>query len=123
MLAKRQKIQLELAFGTDARGEAPSSEPRGTEANAAASRPEPPAASGPLMAAVVEPDNLRQALTQVRRNKGAPGLDGMTGDDLAPDLRDHRPLADPSAEQPARMRRRGPRSEPSCWTAPTARSP
>ena len=30
-------------------------------------------------------------MAQVRRNKGAPGLDGMTVDDLAPHLRDHRP--------------------------------
>jgi RNA-directed DNA polymerase len=37
----------------------------------AASRPETPAASGPLMEAVVERDNLRKALAQVRRNKGA----------------------------------------------------
>jgi hypothetical protein len=30
-------------------------------------------------------------MAQVRRNKGAPGVDGMTVDDLAPYLRDHRP--------------------------------
>jgi RNA-directed DNA polymerase len=90
-MAKRQKIQLELAFGTDARGEAPSAAPQGTETSTAASRPETPAASGPMMEAVVERDNLRKALAQVRRNKGAPGLDGMTVDDLAPYLRDHWP--------------------------------
>lgn len=114
MLATRQKIQLKLAFGTDAKGEAPNPVPQGTETNTAASGRETPAASGPLMEAVVEPDNLRKALAQVRRNKGAPGMDGMTVDDLAPYLRSHRPLADPSAKQPARMRRRGPRSGPSC---------
>ena len=122
MLAKRQKIQLELAFGTDAKGERPSSEPRGTEANAAASRPETPAASGPLMEAVVEPDNLRKALTQVRRNKGAPGLDGMTVDDLAPYLRGHRPVADPSAEQPARQDRRGDYRDPRRRPTPLVRA-
>jgi RNA-directed DNA polymerase len=90
-MARRQKIQLELAFGTDARGEAPSAAPQGTETSTAASRPETPAASGPMMEAVVERDNLRKALAQVRRNKGAPGLDGMTVDDLAPYLRDHWP--------------------------------
>src|SRR4051812_4815664 len=31
---------------------------------------------------VVERDNLRKALAQVRRNKGAPGLDGMSVEDL-----------------------------------------
>jgi RNA-directed DNA polymerase len=43
------------------------------------------------MEAVVERDNLRKALAQVRRNKGAPGINGMTADELAPHLRDHWP--------------------------------
>jgi RNA-directed DNA polymerase len=89
--AKRQKIQLELAFGTVATGEARSADQEGTEVGTAASRPETPAASGPLMEAVVERDNLRKALAQVRRNKGAPGVDGMTVDELAPYRRDHWP--------------------------------
>jgi RNA-directed DNA polymerase len=76
--AKRQKIQLELAFGTTATGEPRSLGQEGTETGTAASRPETPAASGPLMEAVVERDNLRKALAQVRRNKGAPGVDGIT---------------------------------------------
>ena len=41
------------------------------------------------MEAIVERDNLRKALAQVRRNKGAPGIDGMTVDDLAAHLKDH----------------------------------
>jgi RNA-directed DNA polymerase len=88
---KRQKIQLELAFGTVVTGEARSPGQEGTEVGTAASRPETPAASGPPMEAVVERDNLRKALAQVRRNKGAPGVDGMTVDELAPYLRDHWP--------------------------------
>ena len=93
MTAKRQKIQLELAFGTTATGEARSLGQEGTEVGTATSRPEPPAASGPLMEAVVERDNLRKALAQVRRNKGAPGVDGMTVDELASYLRDHWPAS------------------------------
>jgi hypothetical protein len=31
------------------------------------------------MEEVLERENLRKALRQVRRNKGAPGIDGMTG--------------------------------------------
>jgi len=69
--AKRQKIQLELAFGTTATGEPRSLGQEGTETGTAASRPETPAASGPLMEAVVERDNLRKALAQVRRKSGA----------------------------------------------------
>ncbi len=91
MLVMRQKTQLELAFGPEATGEAPSTGPKGTETATAASRPETPAALGPLMEAVVERDNLGKALTQVRRNQGAPGLDGMTVDELASYLRDHWP--------------------------------
>ena len=89
MAAKRQKIQLELAFGVVAKGEAQSATPAGTEAVAASSRPESPAAMGPSMEACVARDNLRKALAQVRRNKGAPGVDGMTVDDLPLYLKDH----------------------------------
>jgi hypothetical protein len=60
-VAKRQKIQRELAFGTVATGEARSAAPQGSETSTAASRAEIPAASGPRMEAVVERDNLRKA--------------------------------------------------------------
>lgn len=90
--AKRQKNQLELAFGAVARGEAPSAVSEGTEARAARAGPESPAAElGPRLEAVVERDNLRKALRQVQRNKGAPGADGMTVDELASHLKDHWP--------------------------------
>jgi RNA-directed DNA polymerase len=91
-MAKRRNIQLALAFGTEGRGEAPSAAPGGTEAVAARTGPEGPAAAcGPRMETVVERDNLRKALRQVQRNKGAPGVDGMTVDDLAAFLKDHWP--------------------------------
>jgi RNA-directed DNA polymerase len=87
--AKRQKNQLELAFGAAAKGEARSATPAGTEAATASPWPESPAARGPSMEAIVARDNLRKALAQVRRNKGAPGVDGMTVDDLPLYLKDH----------------------------------
>jgi len=43
------------------------------------------------MERIVERDNLRKALAQVRRNKGAPGVDVMSVDDLAAHLKDHWP--------------------------------
>ena len=89
MAAKRQKNQLELAFGVAAKGEARSATTEGTEAIAASPRPESPAARGPSMEAIVGRDNLRKALAQVRRNKGTPGIDGMTVDDLPLYLKDH----------------------------------
>src|SRR4051812_9797425 len=88
----RRKIQPELAFGPAAKGEAPSAGDAGTEARAASARPERPTVRvGPSMEAVVERDNLGEALARVRRNKGAPGVDGMTVDELASHLKDHWP--------------------------------
>lgn len=43
------------------------------------------------MARVLSRDNLNRALKQVRRNKGAPGIDGMTVDALPDYLRQHWP--------------------------------
>jgi RNA-directed DNA polymerase len=42
-----------------------------------------------LMEEVCEPGNLQSALKQVRRNKGAPGVDGMTVDHLPKHLEEH----------------------------------
>ena len=44
-----------------------------------------------LLNRIVERNNLRRALNQVRRNKGAPGIDGMTVDELPEFLRQHWP--------------------------------
>ena len=89
---RRWKNQLELAFGAEARGEAPSAAPEGTEVRAATAAPDGPAVPvGPTMERIVARDNLRKALAQVRRNKGAPGVDVMSVDDLAAHLKDHWP--------------------------------
>jgi RNA-directed DNA polymerase len=44
-----------------------------------------------LLVCVFERSNLRRALKQVRRNKGAPGIDGMTVDELPEYLKHHWP--------------------------------
>lgn len=44
-----------------------------------------------LMEEVVERDNLKAALKRVRHNKGSPGIDGMTVDELVGHLRTHWP--------------------------------
>ena len=91
-MAKRSKIQLELAFGEGATGEARSVRAGGTEAEAADAAVQSPAAfAGPCMEAIVERDNLRKALAQVRRNKGAAGVDGMSVEALSAHLKDHWP--------------------------------
>ena len=42
-----------------------------------------------LMEEVVRKENLIRALKRVRANKGAPGVDGMTVDQLRDHLREH----------------------------------
>ena len=93
MRSKRQNIQLELAFGEVVRGEALSRLARGTEDPMARSAMDGSAAppGGGLMEAIVARDNLKDALRQVKRNKGAPGVDGMTVAELTPYLREHWP--------------------------------
>lgn len=123
MVAKRRNIQLELAFGAVAAGEARSPAPGGTEAATARAEPERPAAgNGPCMEAVVDRDNLRKALRQVQRNKGASGVDEMTVDDLAAHLKDHWPeiraqlLAGTYKPQPVRRVEIAGRSRRGCRT-------
>ena len=79
----RQKNQIELNLGTGARVKPrvpPPKRPKRTRrkpvSNARRSR-------WPSMEAVVERENLKKALAQVKRNKGAAGIDGMSVDDLA----------------------------------------
>ena len=76
----------------EATGEARSVRAGGIEADAADVAVESPAAlAGPCMEAFVERDNLKEALARVRRNKGAPGIDGMTVEALGAHLKDHWP--------------------------------
>ncbi|MGY4365665.1 RNA-directed DNA polymerase [Bradyrhizobium sp. LB1.3] len=87
----RQKKQIELNLGTGARGEAPKAAAQEAEARAAKASLERPAVAGPLMEAVVERENLKEALARVKRNKGAAGIDGMSVDELPTYLKEHWP--------------------------------
>ena len=92
MQAKRQNIQLELALGAVLTGEARSAAAEGTEVGVARAASEPPAiGQGPSMEMVIEPGNMKKALARVRRNKGAPGIDGMRVEDLGAHLQGHWP--------------------------------
>ncbi len=92
MRTRRQKIRLELALEPEVKGEARSAGDQGTEACVARAVPERPATGpGPSMEAVVQPGNLKKAPVRVRRNRGAPGLDGMTVEELGAHLKDHWP--------------------------------
>jgi RNA-directed DNA polymerase len=61
------------------------------EARAARTSLERPAVAGPSMEAIVERENLKKALAQVKRNKGAAGVDGMTVGGLPGHLKEHWP--------------------------------
>src|SRR5262245_41094285 len=87
----RQKDQLELNLSSEARGEAPSVGARAIEARAAKACLERPAVAGPSMEAIVEGENLKEALARVKRNKGAAGIDGMSVDELPTYLKEHWP--------------------------------
>lgn len=91
MDAKRQKIQLELAFMAESRGEAPMAADKGTEVSKAKRSSEDPALPVLLMEEICQRENLRRALQRVRQNKGSPGIDGMTVKKLSGYLKKHWP--------------------------------
>lgn len=74
--------QLELPLRE--RGEALDAE-RSEEESAATQKPETPGIRG-LMELVVRRENMIAAWKRVRKNKGSPGVDGMTVDELKPYL-------------------------------------
>jgi len=81
MSRRRQKNQLELAFTVETRSEAPTNDER-DELLIAKREPESGGTSERRMEAICEAENMRKALKRVQGNKGAPGIDGMTVDEL-----------------------------------------
>jgi len=77
---RRQKT-AQAVLPLEGRGEAPSVE-RSGEAPPAANRNEHPGTGHGLMELVVEGGNVKAALRRVKQNKGSPGVDGMTVDEL-----------------------------------------
>jgi RNA-directed DNA polymerase len=88
----RQNNQVKLNLGTGATGEACGAAAQETETRAAKASLERPAVElGPSMEAIVERENLKKALAQVKRNKGAAGIDAMSVDDLPAYLKEQWP--------------------------------
>ena len=85
---KRQNDQLELAFEVSGEGEAQSEGVEGTESSTAEDGNESLAEEG-LMEEVLRRENLKKALERVQDNKGSPGVDGMSVDELSGHLRRH----------------------------------
>jgi RNA-directed DNA polymerase len=94
MSGQRQKNRPEqgvLAFPADSRSEAPKTDGKGTETLMAKRRPESLAETERLMEEVCEWENCKQALQRVKANKGSPGVDGMTVEQLPDYLKQHGP--------------------------------
>ena len=91
MSDKRQNHQLVLAFAEMSRSEAPRGSEEGTESLAVQREAESPAGIEPLMEAVCERNNCKQALARVKTNKGSAGVDGMTVEQLPAYLRQQWP--------------------------------
>jgi RNA-directed DNA polymerase len=82
---QRQKNQPEqgvLAFPVEGRSNAPKAAGQGTETSVAKRKSESLAGTERLMEEVCELENCKQALQRVKANKGSPGVDGMTVDEL-----------------------------------------
>src|SRR5258708_1405004 len=78
MTTTRSPCQLELALPMPGRGEALHRDVQEIEAVTAIAERESLASTAHLMEAIRAPDNIEAALRAVVRNKGAPGVDGIT---------------------------------------------
>src|SRR5438874_7400142 len=78
MTATRPPYQLELDLPMPGRGEASRLDWQEVEAVTATAERETPRHTEHLMDAICDSDNLETALRAVVRNKGAPGVDGIT---------------------------------------------
>ena len=92
MGGRRQKRQMELAFREQPRSEALGSTRKGVEPAMAKDQPEHSASTNnQLMEVVCQQENMIRAYKRVKRNKGSPGVDGMTTDDLQEYVKAHWP--------------------------------
>ena len=94
MSGQRQKNRPEqevLAFSVEGRSDAPKTTEKGTETLVAKRKSESLAGTERLMEEVCELENCKQALQRVKANKGSPGVDGMTVEELPEYLTQHGP--------------------------------
>jgi RNA-directed DNA polymerase len=89
---KQQNIQTELDFSSTRVGETCGTGREETESQLAAHDTESPANTNRLMEEVCERENLKEALRQVKANKGSAGIDRMTVGQLSDYLKQHWPV-------------------------------
>src|SRR5256886_762104 len=88
---KRQNVQGQLDFSSPPAGEARDARREETESPPAMHDPESPARTNRWMEEICERENLKQALQQVKANKGSAGVDGMTVGGITDYLKQHWP--------------------------------
>ena len=79
---KRPNIQGELDFSSAVSGEAQGTGGKEIESFPAMHEHESPASTDRMMEEICEWKNLKEAMWRVKANKGGPGTDGMTVDEL-----------------------------------------
>jgi RNA-directed DNA polymerase len=92
MSGQRQKNRPQQegpAFPTESRSDAPKAAAKGTETLMAKHRTESLTGTERRMEEVCELENCKQAWQRVKANKGSPGVDGMTVDELPEYLKQH----------------------------------
>jgi RNA-directed DNA polymerase len=89
---RQKNTQIILDFHSEPTGEARQVRGEATESLPTVRAPESPASTNQLMEEVCEWENLKQALQQVKANKGSPGIDGMTVEELPGYLQQHWPV-------------------------------
>src|ERR1043166_5281933 len=82
---------MQLDFAPAPTGEARKAGREETESSGVTNGPESPANTNRLMELVCERENLKEALRQVKANKGSPGVDGMTIVGITDYLKQHWP--------------------------------
>ncbi|HVH85296.1 MAG TPA: reverse transcriptase domain-containing protein [Terriglobales bacterium] len=88
---RQTSTQMNLDFQSAPTGEARPGRGEATESFSTTHAPESPASTQQLMEKVCERENLKQALEKVKANKGSPGIDGMTVEELTGYLQQHWP--------------------------------
>jgi RNA-directed DNA polymerase len=87
----QQNIQGELNFSATPAGEAREAGREEAESRLTTHAPERPAGTTRLMEEICDRENLKEALRRVKANKGSPGMDGITVNQLDDYLIQHWP--------------------------------